>query len=206
MVERVARLGCCLIALLVLANLALPTPSSFAYVDLGAPANRFAFFVVAPARDSTASVALRAPTRRADGIDIVESDCPMCGAPARPLIEDLNDVEDRTPGRYSIGECVRCGLIYLSTRPTADSLPWSYPTSYHVHDPVRRRPIPRLLYGMRLRARAARLANAIGPARRAILEVGCGDGSFLRKLSRRMPPAASLTGIDLMAPAMARRG
>ena len=38
----------------------------------------------------------------------------------------------------------------------------------------------------------------------ALLEVGCGDGSFLELLDEKMPPECILTGIDLMVPATKR--
>jgi len=137
---------------------------------------------------------------QSSGIAIVDVQCPMCGTKsAQSLLTDLADIEDRVPGRYSIGRCPGCGLVYLSRRPTADSLSRCYPPKYHVHDPVRRRLIPSLLYGFRLKSRCDRLLRSVGERCGALLEVGCGDGSFLELLSRRMPAACTLSGIDLMA-------
>lgn len=137
---------------------------------------------------------------------IVEAACPLCGA-TKPIrvLDELEDVEDRTPGRYSIGQCAGCGLIYLSRRPTEDSLPLCYPTHYHVIDVVRRNPIPEFLYALRLRSRHRRVAHALRSKCRALLEIGCGDGSFLALLDRIMPPDCTLTGIDLLVPATESR-
>lgn len=135
-------------------------------------------------------------------IVVVEAPCPMCGSEDRHvLLAGLQDVEDRVSGTYAISRCAGCGLVYLSPRPSAASLPQCYPQNYHVHDPVRLRPIPRLLYGLRMWFRASNLLKRLDHRCRALLEIGCGDGSFLDSLGRRISPACTLTGIDLLAPA-----
>jgi len=44
--------------------------------------------------------------------------------------------------------------------------------------------------------RTVELALSLGPAPRRVLDVGCGTGVLLRELSRRLPEARELTGID----------
>jgi SAM-dependent methyltransferase len=133
-------------------------------------------------------------------IPIVEADCPLCGAD-RPeiLLDGLEDVEDRVPGQYAIGRCAQCGLVYLSRRPTAESLPRCYPQNYHVHEQKQRGgAIPQFLFGLRLKARYRRLREVIGESCGNLLEIGCGDGGFLKLLDREMPSDCRLTGIDLL--------
>lgn len=131
-------------------------------------------------------------------ITIINVGCPLCGAAdSHRLLEGLEDVEDRVPGHYAISRCVKCGLVYLSRRPSVESLPQCYPTHYHVHDPVRRTPIHQFLCGLRLQARYRHLMGIVGQKCNALLDVGCGDGSFLRLLDKKMPPETVLTGIDL---------
>lgn len=139
------------------------------------------------------------------GIIIIEVSCPLCGsADSQPVLEDLVDVEDRVPGRYTFSHCPTCDLIYLSKRPTVESLPKCYPAYYHVQDPVRQHAIPRFLYGLRLESRYRQLLRNIGQKCDAILEVGCGDGSFLDVLDQKMPPKCILTGIDFSIPTTIR--
>jgi len=69
-----------------------------------------------------------------------------------------------------------------------------------VLDPVRRNFIPEYLYGLRLDARYRRLQAAVGNKCHALLEVGCGDGSFLKFLDQKMPAECVLTGIDFLVP------
>lgn len=141
------------------------------------------------------------------GITIIDVACPLCGA-AQPqiLLERLEDVEDRVPGLYSISRCTQCGLVYLSKRPTEDSLPQCYPAGYHVVDAVRRSPIPEFLYGLRLKSRYRRVARNLRGECRALLEIGCGDGSFLKLLDQRMPADCVLTGIDYLVPPLQTGG
>lgn len=47
-----------------------------------------------------------------------------------------------------------------------------------------------------LAARTIDLALSLGPAPRRILDVGCGAGVLLRELSKRLPQAHELTGVD----------
>lgn len=145
--------------------------------------------------------------RSNSSITIIDVACPLCGA-GKPqvVLEGLEDVEDRVPGRYSISQCNKCGLVYLSKRPTEDSLPLCYPASYHVVDAVRRNPIPEFLYELRLKSRYRRLTRNLRGECRALLEIGCGDGSFLKLLDRFMPPDCVLTGIDFLVPSMEKNG
>ena len=139
------------------------------------------------------------------GIVIIEAPCPLCGsAKYQPVAEDLIDVEDRVPGRYTFSRCPTCDLVFLSKRPSVESLPKCYPAYYHVQDPVRQNPIPRFLYALRLESRYRHLLRNMGEKCDAILEVGCGDGSFLELLDQKMPPNCILTGIDFSVPTTKR--
>ncbi len=75
-----------------------------------------------------------------------------------------------------------------------------YPASYHVVDSARRHVLADLLYGMRLRFRSSAMLKASGPEFGAVLEVGCGDGSFLQFLDRQLPESCRLVGIDYLVP------
>lgn len=47
--------------------------------------------------------------------------------------------------------------------------------------------------------RTVDLTLSLGPAPRRVLDVGCGTGLLLRELSRRLPQASELTGVDAAA-------
>jgi SAM-dependent methyltransferase len=138
------------------------------------------------------------PSPVKNSFKIVEAPCPLCGAKTpRPLLQELEDVEDRSPGHYTISRCEQCRLVYLSRRPAAECLAQCYPAHYHVLDPARKSFVPRILYGLRLRDRYRRLRGVVPRDCHAILEIGCGDGRFLALLDQRMPSECQLTGVDL---------
>jgi len=60
--------------------------------------------------------------------------------------------------------------------------------------------VPHALYGIRALLRKRRVTCATGGEFRSLLEVGCGDATFLRYLDRTCPPSVSLVGVDLQAP------
>lgn len=137
----------------------------------------------------------------AEGIEVEQVGCPSCGTDRLVvLFDDLVDVEDRIPGRYAIARCSGCGLIFLSRRPTTDSLPRCYSSQYHVQDASRSGILSRMLYGLRAHVRRRRMLAATGERFQSLLEVGCGDASFLRHLDAHCPPHVALAGIDLQAP------
>ena len=137
----------------------------------------------------------------ADEIHVEEVGCPCCGPDhARVVFDDLVDVEDRIPGRYAISECMTCALVFLSRRPTRESLPRCYLPQYHVQDAARRGLLSQVLYGMRAHVRRRRIIAITKGRFQALLEVGCGDASFLRNLDKYCAPPVTLFGIDLQAP------
>jgi 2-polyprenyl-3-methyl-5-hydroxy-6-metoxy-1,4-benzoquinol methylase len=137
-------------------------------------------------------------------IEIIYVACPLCSDPnASVLFEKLEDVEDRVPGFYSISECNNCSLVYLSRRPTEDSLPLCYSTNYHVVDDARRHFIADFLYSLRLKLRYSALLKACGIKWTTLLEIGCGDGSFLSWMHRNRPASCSFVGIDYLVPPLA---
>ena len=75
-----------------------------------------------------------------------------------------------------------------------------YPASYHVVDSTRRNVVADFLYDVRLKLRSSAMLKASGPRLGAVLEVGCGDGSFLQALDRQLPESCRLVGIDYLVP------
>ena len=95
--------------------------------------------------------------------------CPMCQCPPRALGVDFQGL--------SLARCARCGLEFQHPRPIIEQLATAvYGAAYHpaadrVIDPGRRRH-----YGRQL----ATLTGLLPPPRRALLDVGCGAGAFIR--------------------------
>ena len=136
--------------------------------------------------------------------------CPLCGVEGRPLYSDLRDRYWDAPGSWSFSDCPRCGHIWLNPMPEPEDLPKLY-GSYYTHrppaptmpSPVRALAIRAAFVGLGYDAatsvsrRLASLLRRVPPlwdgfAREArfvracpggiLLDVGCGEGSFLRRM------------------------
>jgi 2-polyprenyl-3-methyl-5-hydroxy-6-metoxy-1,4-benzoquinol methylase len=143
------------------------------------------------------------------GIRAVEwPNCGLCGGSGRILHENLADRLFGVPGVWSLRECGRCGLVWLSPRPLADDLEKLY-RGYHTHRAPEqgsllkravRRGVPARLMGYGdavgdgWERRLGWWLSWIGPLREVgqhgvmwlpaerrgrLLDVGCGSGSFL---------------------------
>ena len=138
---------------------------------------------------------------RADTIEMVHGACDMCGEDAvTPCV---------TPVIYYPGLeipctvviCSSCGFMYTHPRPSQDSMPGLYQTYYaaqvgggpHTGWPWAKR-LGRILRPLWHRYCGQYLAEVIGKARGAVLEVGCGTGELLEDLAGR---GCQVFGVDI---------
>jgi SAM-dependent methyltransferase len=136
-----------------------------------------------------------------DIVEMVHVPCDMCGGDAvTPYVTPVTYY----PGLEipcAIVTCNSCGFIYTCPRPTQRCMPGLYQTYYAAQDggspPSTRR------WGKRLRLFfrplwhrycGQYLAEVIGKARGAVLEVGCGTGELLEDLARR---GCRVLGVDI---------
>lgn len=125
--------------------------------------------------------------------------CNLCGsAEARLLTTGYDRTIPANSQVYSLRECARCGLVYLSPRPdTPEELAAIYPPSYESYVGAGQG----LLMLMRRAAWRPELREILartGPESR-ILELGSATGEFLAELRRRGRP--NLVGLELSADA-----
>jgi SAM-dependent methyltransferase len=123
--------------------------------------------------------------------------CLHCGAEPRVLWSDIRDYEYGVPWRSQLLQCPSCGLVVHSPRITEADIPALYPATYHAHTGGA---AGRGLY-WRLRKLLARstlrglLPRIVQGGR--LLEVGCGNGNFL-KLVAEARPDVELHGVDIV--------
>ncbi len=114
-------------------------------------------------------------------------DCNLCGANDPEPVLRAADVRRRVPGVFTVVRCRRCGLAYVSPRPTACGIARYYPPGYAPHGLAASSAAERLYY------RSVRRLPVAAGAR--VLDVGCGGGRYLRAL-REAGYAVSGTDVD----------
>lgn len=129
---------------------------------------------------------------------IIEVPCPLCGSHEKECVEaQMEDVEVRFPGRYTISRCLNCGFLFLSRRPSAAALSDCYGENYHTRTDFPSNFFTKWLYKMKYNWRFRRLNRILGSVPETLLEIGCGNSSFLAYLENRWGMRCRLAGMDL---------
>jgi len=136
-------------------------------------------------------------------LQLEEVSCCMCGqSDAEPIAVGEDFEYHSSPETFLAFFCRRCSLVYLSPRPTADSLPCIYPANYHAFN------FSAEEFGLSYKVRSWLETRRLrGPCRdlsatARILDVGCGDGFHLRLLRQLGPSSWQLEGVDADARAV----
>lgn len=136
---------------------------------------------------------------------MIESTCSLCGSEQRrPYLSGYDHSFPQNRRTYTLHQCERCGLIYLSPRPnTPEEMAEIYPATYESY----------MKEGQGLLVALRRLAwrpevreiLAITTPQGRVLEIGSATGEFLAELRRA--GRADLVGIEFsdQAAAIARR-
>jgi SAM-dependent methyltransferase len=111
-------------------------------------------------------------------------DCPVCGG--------LSTLDERHP-EVRLGHCSRCGHRFSQVKPGVSMEPYDAAYFEETHHNWFSHP------NLALFEQIARLIDR-EPMPRSLIDVGCGNGAFLRHLSgRSAAPPVALTGVDLAA-------
>ncbi len=124
--------------------------------------------------------------------------CYGCGAPGgRPFVEAEDDLTGK-PGRFTFVQCERCGLAFQNPRVSIDHIREYYDDDYIAHRRTNwgflNKAFARAMD--RLDAAKDRIVSryaALGPDS-AVLDVGCGVGTFLQRIRREH--GSAVTGVD----------
>jgi SAM-dependent methyltransferase len=133
-------------------------------------------------------------------------ECVLCAALAKsgrhvgpsalsPLYSEIADYEYAVPRSSKYYECGSCGFVMQVPKVTASEIPSLYPDDYQAYSRKEKS-----LFGA-AKARvvsndARKLLRLAGVPEPRILEVGCGNGSLLRRVLE-LNPKAYVCGIDI---------
>lgn len=135
--------------------------------------------------------------------------CPICGTRGRSLYQGLQDWQCGIPGNWELSNC-DCGMVWLNPRPADEDIPLLYSRYYTHRDskaPGRlqrireeiskcelarlgydvapsRELLPRILSNVRslTRGRSLEILALSASEAGSLLDVGCGNGDFLRRM------------------------
>jgi SAM-dependent methyltransferase len=115
-----------------------------------------------------------------------ETNCNLCGNRQSDILYPLADTAHFVPGQFTLRRCVVCGLMYLSPRPTPESIAHYYPVDYNPYrTPIEdeRWPLMRWMRRRKLSRRRRLIEKYSGQTRGRVLDVGCATGLFLHELA-----------------------
>lgn len=155
------------------------------------------------------------PRYPADRLDLIETEpvpvCPLCGATRWAPFAFGADYELETcANRWEFVQCEACGHVWLSPRPAVSTLSTIYPSNYYAYAYDQQiHPIARRGKAWLDRRKLETIVRHLAAPPRTYLDVGCGDGRFLRAMEGRGLSADRLYGLELdgaVADRLARRG
>jgi SAM-dependent methyltransferase len=124
--------------------------------------------------------------------------CYECGASGGSLLVNAEDDLTGKPGRFTFITCARCGLAYQNPRVPIERIRDYYDEDYIAHRRTNwgllHRAFERAMHP--LDAAKERIVSryvALGPDS-AVLDVGCGVGTFLRRIRERY--GSAVCGVD----------
>jgi SAM-dependent methyltransferase len=125
--------------------------------------------------------------------------CYVCGATETSALITAEDDLTGKPGRFKFVTCSGCGLAYQSPRLRLEHIRPYYDNEYIAHrkktDWGILTPLYRRAMGKHDRNKVALVGRYLPlSARSAVLDVGCGAGTFLAEVRRRF--GSSVTGVD----------
>lgn len=114
---------------------------------------------------------------------LVTALCAVCAGDKSSLVFQARDSDGLSSERFSIVRCAACGMAYVSPRPAGAALARYYVRGYYDKPGEDSGGVGRWLGRLFMTERALKAAAA-RPAGR-ILDIGCGEGTFLAAMSRR---------------------
>lgn len=98
--------------------------------------------------------------------------------------KELFFLEDIFNNQYHLKECLECGTAFLDPSPTSEQLAQAYNEDYYGEGESKFNPTVERIIDFFRRQNAKKMAKLFG-GKGAILDIGCGNGSFLFNLGKQ---------------------
>ena len=111
--------------------------------------------------------------------------CDLCGAQESTVLYTLTDALHPLPGKFPLRRCAKCSLVYLSPRPTPQSIRQYYPPDYAPYRPPiedERFVLMRYMRRRKMIKRRTLIEKYDGSTNGRVLDVGCATGVFLHEM------------------------
>ena len=136
--------------------------------------------------------------------------CGACGAIDGDHFAEGKDYEYGTSlDTFRLVRCGACGNVYLNPRPVTSELATIYPPNYYAYNyeeainPLARR-AKHLLDDLKARSWLKHTASGDSLSSMRFLDVGCGDGRYLKMFERMGARKENLYGVEMDTEGMAR--
>jgi 2-polyprenyl-3-methyl-5-hydroxy-6-metoxy-1,4-benzoquinol methylase len=125
--------------------------------------------------------------------------CPTCGATQRTHFAYGHDYELETcRNEWHFWQCDRCGTVWLDPRPAVSALPIIYPQHYYAYS------MSDTFWPLALKGKEIldhfKFNMILGNSRstpKSFLDVGCGDGRYLKMFAKRGISKERIYGLEL---------
>jgi 2-polyprenyl-3-methyl-5-hydroxy-6-metoxy-1,4-benzoquinol methylase len=124
--------------------------------------------------------------------------CPVCGdSQHRPFAEGFDYELLTCQNPWRLVECSACSHVWLNPRPAVSELPVIYPATYYAYNYGNINAVARKSKEFLDQRKIAKITRGCLQPPRTYLDVGCGDGRFLRVMERLGVPRSGLYGLEL---------
>jgi SAM-dependent methyltransferase len=119
-------------------------------------------------------------------MDVEEVPCNLCGSTESLPLYTLRDTGYGVPGEFVLRRCLHCGLMYLSPRPTQETIAAYYPEKYDPYRPAIEDERWAVMCWIRRRklARKRHMIERYGEVQGCLLDIGCSTGLFLHEMAQ----------------------
>jgi SAM-dependent methyltransferase len=130
--------------------------------------------------------------------------CPVCRGAARTHVAAGYDYELETcSNRWDFWRCNRCGGVWLDPRPASTALSVIYPPHYYAYNMSERlSPLVKRGKDWLDRKKFGSIIAFLGRRPSSFLDIGCGDGRYLRMMAADGVMKGRVLGLDLPSPSV----